>query len=109
MGVKMLEQLLDINDVSKLTKLSVATIRKYVLLHQIPFLKIFKAVRFRSSEIEVWINQRNNRHGGTVAVTPLEGGDLFSAAEVGALPNGDVSPEPADRIIPTEGGGNGKL
>jgi predicted DNA-binding transcriptional regulator AlpA len=71
-----LEQLLDVNDVAKFTKLSVAVIRKYVLLHQIPFHKIFKAVRFRPSEIDEWIN----RNGGPVAMELLEGEDLFSAA-----------------------------
>ncbi|WP_043922734.1 helix-turn-helix domain-containing protein [Leadbettera azotonutricia] len=71
----MVEQLLDINDVAKLTKLSVAAIRKYVFLHQIPFHKIFKAIRFRPSEIDVWINT-----GGKVAVKPLAGEELYLTA-----------------------------
>jgi predicted DNA-binding transcriptional regulator AlpA len=91
------EQLLDINDVAKLTKLSVAAIRKYVLLHQIPFHKIFKAIRFRPSEIDLWINS-----GGKVVVKPQEGEELFlTAGEVpqSGLPEGELP----------EGGQNGTL
>ncbi|GHV93197.1 hypothetical protein AGMMS50268_37000 [Spirochaetia bacterium] len=79
-----LEQLLDVDDVAKLTKLSVAAIRKYVLLHQIPFHKIFKAIRFRPSEIDEWINQ----DGGLVAMAPLEGEDLFSVGAKAAAADG---------------------
>jgi predicted DNA-binding transcriptional regulator AlpA len=77
-GCMVIEQLLDINDVAKLTKFSVAAIRKYVLLHQIPFHKIYKAIRFRPSEIDEWIN----KGGGQVLLEPLEGEDLFTAAGV---------------------------
>ncbi|GHV44901.1 hypothetical protein AGMMS49546_29620 [Spirochaetia bacterium] len=88
-----MEQLLDINDVAKLTKLSVAVLRKYVLTHQIPFHKIFKAIRFRPSEIDQWINT-----SGKVHSEPLDGEELFPAGETAAAVEG---PE-------TAGGEDGK-
>jgi predicted DNA-binding transcriptional regulator AlpA len=79
------EQLLDVNDMAKLTKLSVAGIRKYVLLHQIPFHKIYKAIRFLPSEIDQWITE----NGKVARNRPeaLKGEDLFSAA--GDVPGGE--------------------
>jgi len=45
-----------VNEVAALTKFSAAAIRKFVLRREIPFRKVRKAIRFRPSEIEAWIN-----------------------------------------------------
>lgn len=51
-----MENLLNIFDVSEITKIKVATLRKYVLRGTIPFRKLGAAVRFKPSEIDAWIN-----------------------------------------------------
>ena len=57
-----METLLNIEEVAGIIRLSVQTVRRYVLQKEIPFHKIKKAVRFFPSEIEVWvINQGNMR------------------------------------------------
>ena len=50
-----MESYMDVKDVAKAVKLSVQTIRRYVLKKEIPFHKINRAVRFRPSEIESWV------------------------------------------------------
>jgi predicted DNA-binding transcriptional regulator AlpA len=57
----LMEPLLDINDVERITKIKKATLRRYVLLKQIPFYKVVKAIRFRASEIECWIDKEIKR------------------------------------------------
>jgi hypothetical protein len=59
--------------------LSEGTIRKCVLHREIPFYKVRKAVKFRASEIEVWIKHRGTTKGGAAAVE----GELFTADETG--------------------------
>ncbi len=55
MGGEM-EVYLTIEELAVMLKLSEQTIRRYVLNKTIPYRKIVKAVRFRLSEIEKWIN-----------------------------------------------------
>ena len=66
-----MEPLLDINDVERITKIKKATLRRYVLLKQIPFHKVVKAIRFRTSEIEAWVN--NNGKWPDLEINPQEG------------------------------------
>jgi predicted DNA-binding transcriptional regulator AlpA len=68
-----MEELLDINDVERITKIKKATLRRYVLLKQIPYYKVIKAIRFRASEIEKWVNNNGNLKG--LEKRPL-GGEL---------------------------------
>jgi predicted DNA-binding transcriptional regulator AlpA len=81
-----MEPLLDINDVERITKIKKATLRRYVLLKQIPFHKVVKAIRFRASEIEAWVNNNGNP-GGRVAPSdeglPLFAGDGGAASHDG--------------------------
>jgi hypothetical protein len=74
-------------------KLSGQTIRRYVLNKTIPYHKIQKAVRFRLSEIETWID------GGGISVKTVKtggtAGDLFGEAERGAIA-GEGPPESAE-------------
>jgi len=51
-----MEIYLTIEELAVMLKLSEQTIRRYVLNRVIPFRKIRKAVRFRLSEIEKWID-----------------------------------------------------
>ncbi|MDR1905001.1 MAG: helix-turn-helix domain-containing protein [Treponema sp.] len=60
-----LETFLDAEQVAKLLGLSIATIRKWVLIRYIPYKKIGRAVRFSSEEIREWVKTRT--------VKPAEG------------------------------------
>jgi len=51
-----MEGYLNIEELAAMLKISEQTIRRYVLNKTIPFHKIGKAVRFRPSEIEKWID-----------------------------------------------------
>jgi excisionase family DNA binding protein len=50
-----IEQFLDAGQVAELLGLSVATIRKWVLIWYIPYKKIGHAVRFSAREIQEWV------------------------------------------------------
>jgi len=54
-----MENYLTIEELAVMLKLSKQTIRRYVLNRTIPFHKIGKAVRFRPTEIEKWIDGGN--------------------------------------------------
>lgn len=51
-----MEVYLTIEELAAMLKLSEQTIRRYVLNKTVPYRKIKKAVRFRLSEIEKWID-----------------------------------------------------
>ena len=51
-----METYLTIEELSGYLKLAEQTVRRWVLNQQIPYHKIHKAVRFRLSEIEKWID-----------------------------------------------------
>jgi excisionase family DNA binding protein len=53
-----METLMDITELGRLTTIKRATLRKYVAKRKIPFVKVGRLVRFRPSEIEVWIASR---------------------------------------------------
>ena len=55
MGEANREVYLTIEEVADYLKLSVDTIRRYILNDEIPFHKIKKVIRLRLSEIEGWI------------------------------------------------------
>jgi excisionase family DNA binding protein len=75
------ETYLTIAELADYIKLSEQTVRRYVLNKTVPYHKIHKAVRFRISEIEKWID------GGGLDVAvktgPEDGreGDLFAGLE----------------------------
>ena len=78
-----IEELLDVNDVARITKLSVAAIRKFVLQRQIPFHKLLKAVRFRPSELDEWISTDGKELCNQgLSAAALNEGDLFFEAAV---------------------------
>jgi excisionase family DNA binding protein len=63
--MKAMEGYLTIFEVADLTKLSVATLRRYVRKREIPFKKIGRRVRFSPREIEAWV-ENDGRCGGCV-------------------------------------------
>jgi len=70
-----MEGYLNIEELAVMLKLSEQTIRRYVFNKTIPFHKIGKAVRFRPSEIEKWID------GGctnNAVITDEADGDLIT-------------------------------
>jgi predicted DNA-binding transcriptional regulator AlpA len=82
-----MEPLLDINDVERITKIKKATLRRYVLLKQIPFYKVIKAIRFRASEIDEWVKNNGSLKG--LERRPLEGELPFAIGETRCPPAGD--------------------
>jgi len=52
-----LEILLTVKELAQALKLTEQTIQRYVLRKEIPFHKIMRAVRFRPSEINEWIDK----------------------------------------------------
>jgi predicted DNA-binding transcriptional regulator AlpA len=74
-----MEPLLDINDVERITKIKKATLRRYVLLKQIPYYKVIKAIRFKASEIDEWVKNNGNLAG--LGRRPLEGELPFAAGD----------------------------
>ena len=49
---------LTVSEVAELVKLSVQTIRRYTMNKEIPFHKINRAVRYKKTEIESWVEKR---------------------------------------------------
>ena len=45
------------DEVASLLKLSLQTIRRYTMNREIPFHKINRAVRYKKSEIELWVEK----------------------------------------------------
>jgi excisionase family DNA binding protein len=54
-----LETFLDAGQVAEMLGLSVATIRKWVLIRYIPYRKLGRAVRFSAPEIRDWVKTRS--------------------------------------------------
>lgn len=50
-------ELWDVKELNARTQIKIPTIRKFVLLKRIPYVKIGKLVRFRPQEIETWIER----------------------------------------------------
>ena len=52
-----METYLTVNEVAMMLKLSVQTIRRYTMKKKIPYHKICRAVRYKKSEIEQWVEK----------------------------------------------------
>jgi excisionase family DNA binding protein len=73
------EELLTYEDVSRLTKFKISTLRKWVQLRKIPFSKINGSIRFNAEEIRAWAaGELAAGKGGGVAVKGA--GGLFADA-----------------------------
>jgi excisionase family DNA binding protein len=82
------ETYLTIAELAEYIKLSEQTVRRYVLNKTVPYHKIQKAVRFRVSEIEQWIDGGGLE--GAVKVGPEDSreGDLFACLDSGEAGTG---------------------
>ena len=77
-----METYLTVNEVAELVKLSVQTIRRYTMNREIPFHKIYRAVRYKKSEIEQWIEKREAGKA-KAQKEETQGGGLFTETEKG--------------------------
>jgi excisionase family DNA binding protein len=59
-----LETFLDVGQVAEMLGLSIATIRKWVLIRYIPYQKLGRAVRFSAPEIQAWVKNRTVKPAG---------------------------------------------
>ena len=57
-----------VKEVALFVKLSVITIRRYTAKNEIPFHKINRAVRYKKSEIEQWVEKRGASSADTDGV-----------------------------------------
>jgi len=55
------------DEVAMMLKLSVQTIRRYTMNKEIPHHKLNRAVRYKKSEIELWLEKREGRIFSDVA------------------------------------------
>jgi excisionase family DNA binding protein len=63
-----MEELLTVEDVSKILKISISSLYRLVHLRQIPFIKVTnRCLRFSNSAIEKWIEEK--KHAATPAPT----------------------------------------
>ena len=69
------EPYLTVNEVALMVRLSVVTIRRYTAADKIPYHRIYRAIRYKRSEIERWVeankatsaeNQNEKNDGGKV-------------------------------------------
>ena len=73
-----MENYLTGKEVAAMVRLSEQTIRRYVMLKQIPFHKIIRAVRFKPSEIQQWVEKR--KAGSTESKSAKKKAGLFNEA-----------------------------
>ena len=73
---------LTVKEVAALVKLSVITIRRYTAKNEIPFHKINRAVRYKKSEIEQWVEKRETAEADKTEKTGQQekDGGLFTDA-----------------------------
>ena len=69
------------NDVAQFVQLSAQTIRRYTMNKEIPFHKINRSVRYKKSEIELWVENRETRNAKTQSEN-IDGG-LFDETSCG--------------------------
>jgi excisionase family DNA binding protein len=58
-----MEHYLTAQEVAEITGMSEGSIRRYVMNKEIPYHKIIRAVRFRPSEIEKWLDEKKMNAG----------------------------------------------
>ena len=58
-----METYLTADEVAKMVRLTVQTIRRYTMKNEIPFHKINRAVRYKKTEIEQWVESRKAAKG----------------------------------------------
>ncbi len=87
---KDMESLLTVKELAEVLKLTEQTIQRYVLRKEIPFHKIMRAVRFRPSEINRWIDNgglQTNEQAPTELALAMSNEQLTMNDEQGAISN----------------------
>ena len=83
---------LTVKEVAKFLQLSVQTIRRYTMQKKIPFHKIDRAVRFKKSEIEQWVeNEKADSQLKQCAVFQNGAGSMANEHDLFAGSNGGVN------------------
>jgi excisionase family DNA binding protein len=70
-----IEQFLNVRQMAEMLGLSVATIRKWVLIRYIPYRKLGRAVRFSAPEIREWVKTRAVRPAEEQGAAGNKGGN----------------------------------
>jgi hypothetical protein len=78
-GVRDVEGLITYADVSELTKIKIGTLRKYVLMETMPFVKVNGFVRFKLTDIKQWFDE--NTHKPAKPKARAAGNELFARTE----------------------------
>jgi len=58
-----LEELLDVNDVARILKLKPSTVRAYAERGSLPSVLVGNRLRFRPSDVDLWIARRYRKGG----------------------------------------------
>ena len=74
-----MEAYLTVKEVALFLKLSVQTIRRYTMKKEIPFHKINRTVRYKKSEIELWVEKQEKAKDKDKTFEA----DLFVTSEAG--------------------------
>jgi excisionase family DNA binding protein len=79
-----MEDYLTIFELAEKTKLSISALRRAVQLHEIPFHRFMRRVRFKPSEIDAWIASGGCKGipAGEAAGAAHEGQELFTGPEL---------------------------
>jgi excisionase family DNA binding protein len=79
-----METYLTIFELAEKTKLSISALRRAVQLHEIPFHRFMRRVRFKPSEIDAWIASGGCKGmgAGEGTGTAHEGQELFTGPEL---------------------------
>jgi excisionase family DNA binding protein len=101
-----METYLTIAGLAEYLKISEQTVRRHVLNKTVPYHKIHKAVRFRVSEIEKWID--GGGLDGTVRAEPEDGrqGELFAGLDAAGAAGAGTGTGPAGAGIAGNEGDN---
>ena len=82
-----METYLTADEVAVMVRMTVQTIRRYTMRNKIPFHKINRAVRYKKTEIEQWLEKREQEKAKAKKEEPQDGG-LFSETETEAKHEG---------------------
>ena len=87
-----METYLTIFELAEKTKLSISALRRAVQLHEIPFHRFMRRVRFKPSEIDAWIAAggcKGMMCAGEAGGAAHEGQELFTGPELSDGTSGD--------------------
>jgi excisionase family DNA binding protein len=75
-----MQELLTYEDVARITKFKISTLRKWVQLRKMPFSKINGAIRFNAGAVREWMEGKVCGERSVAPVSVDRTGDLFSEA-----------------------------